>query len=180
MPHSFCSIGSEFTLFSNVPKVLYFDVSFFNLSGVILFVHLHKFLFIKQTVVTLIRLGILWHLIRVYTICKCLQNVFGQNYFNLKGHQVCFAWCMFAKRKKSCTVSEQWCCILCHLIRVYTVCQSPQKCLWTDPMDRFIWKLRGVKFVLFGISLQKYLYFWQTVLTLNRHCILRLWSALLR
>ena len=131
MPHSFCDVWSEFTLFSNVTKVPYFDVSILNLSGVILcFLHLYKFLFIKQAVVTLIRLGILWRLIRIYTVCKYLQNAFGQNYFNLKGCQVCFVSCKFTKKeKKSCTVNEQWCCILCRLIRVYTVCQSPNMSL---------------------------------------------------
>ena len=34
-----------------------------------------------------------------------------------------------------------------------------QKCLWTDPLDKIIWKLRGVKIVLFVVSLQKFLYF---------------------
>ena len=47
----------------------------------------------------------------------------------------------------------------CKWIRVYTVCQSPKKCLWTDPLDKIIWKLRGVKFVLFVVSLQQFLYF---------------------
>ena len=37
--------------------------------------------------------------------------------------------------------------------------KSKKKCLWTDPLDKIIWKLRGVKFVLFVVSLQKFLYF---------------------
>ena len=38
---------------------------------------------------TQIRLGILCGLVRDYSVCKCPQNAFGQNYFNLKGRQVC-------------------------------------------------------------------------------------------
>ena len=39
-----------------------------------------------------------------------------------------------------------------------------QNCLWTDPLDRFIWNLRGIKFfvfffILFFVRLQKLLYF---------------------
>ena len=39
------------------------------------------------------------------------------------------------------------------LICVYSL-EMFQKCLWTKPMDRFVLK-KGVRFVLFGVSLQK-------------------------
>ena len=53
--------------------------------------------------------------------------------------------------------------------------KSPVKrCLWTDPLDKIIRKLRGSKFVLFTCKFTKVPVLWQTVLTLNRQTVLRL------
>ena len=43
-----------------------------------------------QTVLTLIRSRVLWHLIWVHTAFQCPTNAFGQISFKLKGYQVLF------------------------------------------------------------------------------------------
>ena len=74
---------------------------------------------------------------------------------------------------KSCTVKEQGRRVLWRLIRVYTVCQSPQKM----PVDRSIGqnhlKIKGCQVCFICCKFTEVPVLWQIVLTLNRRSVLR-------
>ena len=123
--------------------------------------------------VTLIRAGVLWRLIRVYTDCECPQNTFGQNYFNLKGRQVCFAWCKFEKANPA---HYRW-TVMRHSVSSDQGlhCLKSQK---TMPLDRSIGqihlKVQGFQVCFICCKFTKVPVLWQTVLTLNKRRVLRL------
>ena len=106
--------------------------------------------------------GPIW--VYMYTVCQCPKSAFGKIHLNLRGARLQLFFCFFIRYLQQFLYNKQ--IIVTVLKTLHSASDLDLHCFQMSqkmPLDRSIgqicFKFSGCEIILFGISLQKFLYF---------------------